>query len=68
MTEPISPATHPSIDFFGLTLLNLCFPKLLPIMYAKISVAHDTTNTYPIKTLPCSKHLISSKNIINSGT
>ena len=28
---PIVPAIHPSIDFFGLTLLNLCFPNLRPI-------------------------------------
>ena len=29
--DPIVPAIHPSIDFLGLTLLNLCFPNLRPI-------------------------------------
>ena len=41
---PIVPAIHPSIDFLGLTLLNLCFPNLNPIQYANMSVPHDAIN------------------------
>ena len=36
ITLPNVPATTPSIDFLGLTLLNLCFPQFLPIKYAKL--------------------------------
>ena len=36
--EPTVPPIHPSIDFFGLILLNLCFPNLHPTKYAHVSV------------------------------
>ena len=34
-TAPIVPPIHPSIDFLGLILLNLCFPIAFPVKYAK---------------------------------
>ena len=43
---------HPSIDFLGLILLNLCFPNLLPTKYAHVSVPHAAINTYHIMYLP----------------
>ena len=54
---------HPSIDFFGLTLLNLCFPNLFPIKYANISVPHAAIIAYHTSIIPCSAPL---NNAINS--
>lgn len=54
---------HPSIDFFGLTLLNLCFPNLFPIRYANISVPQAAIIAYHTSIIPCSAPL---NNAINS--
>ena len=63
ITPPIVPPIHPSIVLFGLTLLNLCFPKCFPIIYAKMSVAHELIKAYQINIFPCSIPLIIAKNI-----
>ena len=47
-TAPTIPATQPSIDLFGLILLNLCFPNLFPTRYANISVPHEIMKIYHI--------------------
>ena len=65
---PIVPAIHPSMDFLGLILLNLCFPKYFPIKYANMSVPHAANITYQIKIFPFSIPFILAKNIINNTT
>ena len=51
-TAPNVPATQPSIDLLGLTLLNFVFPILLPNTYANTSVPHAENNTYQIRYFP----------------
>ena len=67
IVAPTVPAIHPSIDFFGLTLLNLCFPNLFPIQYANMSVPHDAMNMYPYSIFPFCILSIIVKNIKNGG-
>ena len=57
-TAPIVPPIHPSIDFLGLILLNLCFPIAFPVKYAKISVPHAANITYHINMFPFFFHLL----------
>ena len=50
--EPNVPAIQPSIDFFGLISVNLCFPILEPTIYANVSVPQAAKNAYQTKNLP----------------
>lgn len=60
---------HPSIDLFGLILLNLCFLvlKIFPPKYAKVSVTHAQINTYHIRNIPLPEARSIGKNIKNTG-
>ena len=65
-TAPIVPPIHPSIDFLGLILLNLCFPIAFPVKYAKISVPHAANITYHINMFPFFIPFISATKIVKN--
>ena len=44
--------THPSFDFLGLILLNLCFPNFTPTRYANVSVPQAEIRINQIKYFP----------------
>ena len=46
--------THPSFDFLGLILLNLCFPNFTPTRYANVSVPQAEIRINQIKYFPFS--------------
>ena len=46
--------THPSFDFLGLILLNLCFPNFTPTRYANVSVPHAEIRINQIRYFPFS--------------
>jgi len=60
---------QPSIDLFGLILLNLCFfvLKNFPPKYAKVSVPQAHINTYHIRNVPSHEARNIGKNIKNTG-
>ena len=49
---PTVPPIQPSIDLFGLTFVNLCFPNFFPVKYANISVPQAAININHINILP----------------